>query len=152
VADTGGTPEIKVTGTLSSDTDVDWYAVPVKDAAENGGNTLHVRISFDTNPNNEFVFLAFQGNDCTKEAAATPLTEFDWCVNFSSAMKGEAPCGEADGLNHCTDHSGTFLFAVKRAKAATPTCTPYVVKVQAAAGPCGAPDACGGGLGAMPFG
>ena len=140
-----GTTMTKLTGTLSSDTDVDWFDVTIANKASGGTNGYHVRVTLDANPGMEFVFQVIRGGDCAKAATAPTLTSYDWCVNYSAGGQGEAPCGTGMvGLNQCADHSAPYKIGVKRsATAAMKTCAPYSVTVQAAAGACDPVDACG---------
>ena len=139
--------EATITGTLSSDTDVDWYLINIKDAGEAGTNSYHPQIVFDKNPGDEFVFVALRGGDCMKEATSPTLTSYDFCVNFKDGMvRGEAPCGDADGLAHCNDNSSAYRIGVKRNPMKPKTCEAYSLKVRAAGGACMSAsfDACGG--------
>jgi hypothetical protein len=140
-----GTKATKVTGTLSSDADVDWYDVTIGNMPAGGTNQYHVQVTFDMNPSNEFVFQIIRGGDCSKQATAPTLTSYDWCVSWKGADgSGESPCGDMAGLNTCADHSAPYKIGVSRAKGATPSCSQYVLNIQAAAGMCAGPsDACG---------
>lgn len=148
ITDSGGMAEAKISGTLSADDDVDWYTISIADGAQAGTNSYHVQITFESNPGNEFVFVALRGGDCAKETGAPTLTSYDWCVNYKDGQKGEAPCGkDTDGINPCADHTATYAIAVKRnPMAAMKTCQPYALKINAAAGKCDTAtiDACGG--------
>ena len=147
VVDFGGTAEATITGTLSSDTDVDWYLINIDDAMEAGTNSYHAQIVFEKNPGDEFVFVALRGGDCAKESTSPMLTSYDYCVNFKDGLtRGEAPCGVDAALQHCNDNSSAYRIGVKRNAMKTKTCEPYVLKVRAAGGACMAAsfDACGG--------
>ena len=140
-----GTKGTTVSGTLSADTDADWYDVTIGNMPAGGTNQYHVQVSFDMNPNNEFVFQVIRGADCAKQAMAPTLTTYDWCVNWKGADgSGESPCGDMTGLNTCANHSAPYKIGVSRAKGATSSCAQYVLNIQAAAGACAGPsDACG---------
>ncbi len=148
VVDFGGMAEATLTGTLSSDADVDWYLINIKDAGEAGKNSYHPQVIFDKNPGDEFVLVVLRGGDCAKEATSPALTSYDFCVNFKDGIvRGEAPCGAADGMPHCNDNSSAYRIGVKRnPMAKAKTCEAYTLKVRAAAGPCvpASFDACGG--------
>ncbi len=147
--DAGGTASGDVTGTLSSDADVDWYKINVKDSDENGKNSYHVQVKFDKNPGNEFVVQVIRGADCAKATTAPILTSYDFCVAFQEGTtRGLSPCGNNDGMQHCADMTSDYLIGVSRsASASAKTCSQYTLKVLAAAGACDKAsfDACGGG-------
>jgi hypothetical protein len=144
----GGKTDLSISGTLSSDDDVDWFKIKIEDAAETAKNSTHVRITFDANPDNEFVFQVIRGEDCTKEATAPTLTSYDFCVDYQEAgPKGMTPCGAEDGKAHCDSNVGSvYLIGIKRSPmAAKKTCSKYTFKVVANAGTCDPStfDACG---------
>ncbi len=134
VADVGGTASRTISGTLSSDTEVDWFALTFTDTAESGTNSFHASIALTSNPNDEFVFVVVSA--CTAAPTAPQYTSVDTCVNFSNGGAGEAPCGNVTGQNHCDDRSIARLVGVMRNPAATTkTCSAYELTI-AAAGPC----------------
>jgi hypothetical protein len=150
LADTG-TKTTARAGTLSSDDDVDWYRIIIKDNPEAGTNSYHARISFEENPDNEFVFQVIRGTDCALAATAPTLTSYDLCVNFQqgagASIKGLKTCGENTvDVPQCQNMSSTYLVGVRRsANAVNKTCNKYKVKFEADAGACdiNSFDACG---------
>lgn len=149
IQDSGGTATADITGTLSSDDDVDWYKINVKDVDEMGMNSLHVQIKLDKNPGNEFIMQVVRGGDCAMAATAPKITSYDFCVAFQEGMtRGLSPCGNMDGMQHCADMTTDYLIGVSRSgMAASKTCASYTLKVLAGAGACDKAsfDACGGG-------
>ena len=74
VVDVGGAP-IVISGTLSSDTDVNVYAFSTLDTPENGTNSYHVSIAFvQPSPNNEFVMDVIRSGICSDAPPAAPPT------------------------------------------------------------------------------
>ncbi len=133
VADVGGTPTV-VTGTLSSDTDEDWFRVTFNDVSEANANSFHASISLTSNPNGEFVFVVVA--DCAAVPSAARYTSVDDCVNYLSGGVGLSPCGDAAGQNHCAIRTMTRTIGVLRNPAApSKTCASYTLSI-AAAGPC----------------
>jgi hypothetical protein len=142
IADVGDKTETKLTGTISDDTDVDWFKVTVTDTPEEGTDSLHVSIAFDPPGDDQWLMQVIRGGDCMKEATAPPIASYDFCVNYKTTAangdpRGMAPCGEMEGMPHCEDLSTVFLVGVKHNPAAsTKSCAPYNIKVSAAAGAC----------------
>lgn len=151
ISDSGPKTSLSLTGTISSDDDVDWFKITIKDLPESNTNTYHARISFDTNPDNEFVFKVIRGNDCSQEAAVPAITSYDLCVNFQSGTTGLKSCqNKGNGVPDCQDMSADYLVGVRRnPSASTKTCKKYSVKFEGNAGPCeeSSFDACGGQFG-----
>jgi len=143
VTSTGGTPLV-ISGTLSSDTDVDYYAFTTTDVNETTTNSYHVAISF-TAPaaNTEFVFDVTRGTPCVDAptGAAASITTYDWCVNGTDGTNGEAPCGPT-ATNHCTDYSSQYYLRVHRAAGVTATCTQYQITVTGGGGTCDLTQKC----------
>jgi hypothetical protein len=143
VTSTGTTP-IVIEGTLSSLTDIDYYAFTTTDVDEMTTNSYHVSISF-TLPvtNDEFIMDVIRGTPCVDvpTGAGTAITSYDWCVNASNGTIGEAPCGPT-GVNHCTDYSSPYYLRVYRQAAATPTCTEYQLTVTGGGGTCDLTQQC----------
>lgn len=133
VADTGG--ELVMTGTLSSDIDVDYWKFTAKDAAEADTNSFHVAIDFTAPANNsEFVFDVMRGVGECKPAPSGPstsLTSFDWCVD---GMSGDGTKGQGTCTSPCKDFSSDYFIRVTRKAGATKTCTEYKLKVTAKGG------------------
>src|SRR5262249_1173866 len=138
-------PSLTITGTLSSDVDVDVYQFDTTDTAEASTNSYAVEIKF-TAPatNNEFVMDVIRGSTCsdTPTGAGTNITSYDWGVNGSSGGVGEAPCGPT-AANHCggtptcndstvcPDHSSRYYVRVYRKGGGTATCDAYTLDVTA---------------------
>jgi hypothetical protein len=143
VTDVGGTP-ITIQGTLSSDTDVDFYTFNTTDTNETTTNSYHVASSFSgPSPNTEFVMDVIRGATCddAPTGAGTNITSYDWCVNASNATLGEAPCGPA-AVHHCGSHGSTYYVRVYRAAGVTGTCTPYQITVTGGGGTCDLTQTC----------
>jgi hypothetical protein len=151
IADVGGKDSVSISGTISADDDVDWYKISIKDNPEANTNTYHARISFEANPDNEFVFWVLRGANCAQEGAAPPLTSYELCVNFQQnvggVFKGLKTCApNQPNVPQCQNMSAIYLIKVSRnAAAATKSCSKYTLKFQANAGPCDEAsfDACG---------
>jgi len=135
---------ITVTGTLSSDTDVDVYSFTAKDIVGATSNSYHVNILFAAPAGNtEFVMDVERDAQCADaptDAAASNITTYDWCVNGTSTQAdggalGESPCGPT-AANHCNDESSPYFVRVHRAAGVTGTCTPYTLQITAAGAAC----------------
>jgi hypothetical protein len=147
VSDGGGA--LTITGTLSSDADVDVYVVTTVDTAEPGTNSYHVSIDITAPaPNDEFLLDVTRGPTCS-DAPSGPssgIVSYDWCVDGSAAgpngPMGEAPCGPKAAV-HCTDHTSLYYVRVTRKPGATATCSPYTVTITAKGGdPCNFASTC----------
>lgn len=147
VSDGGGS--LTLTGTLSSDTDVDVYMVTTVDTAEALTNSYHVSIDITSpSPNTEFLLDVTRGNTCT-DAPSGPssgIVAYDWCVDGTAmgpnGAMGEAPCGPQAAV-HCADHTSNYYVRVTRKAGETGTCTPYTVTITAKGGdPCDFTQAC----------
>jgi hypothetical protein len=139
VTDAAASPVV-IDGTLSSDTDVDVWIVDTVDSAQASSNTYHVSIDF-TAPmlNDEFIVDVLRGGACDDApmGSSTSITSYDWCVDGNAGGEGELSCGNAAGLNHCTNHSATYFLRVYRRPGAAGTCAPYQITVTATGGdPC----------------
>jgi len=136
--DASGSP-LLIQGTLSSDTDVDWYAINTVDTDQVPAfNTYRVHIEFlapDGNPGNEYLFDVVRGtagDPCS--GGKTSLTSYDWCADSTSN-----PSEPADD-----DQSAPYRLKVYRAGGVTGTCNPYKIRVtNGGTGACPAADACG---------
>jgi len=145
IDDTSAAPLV-LTGTLSSDTDVDVYAFNTTDSDEAGmmTNSYHVAINFtQPMPNSEFVMDVERGGPCLDgpTGGGTAVTSYDWCVNAASATAGEAPCGPT-AATHCTDHSSQYYVRVYRKPGVTGTCTQYQITVTGGGGSCDLTQTC----------
>jgi hypothetical protein len=126
---------LTVTGTLSWNTDADWYTFRAADVNQGSANKYHVHVGFTSNPNDEFVFDVIRGATCLSPSHSnngTGLTEYDWCVDFggSNLAPGELSCSAAvNGLNRCRDHSSTYFVRVWRKAGAVPSCSPYTLTI-----------------------
>lgn len=131
---------LNISGTLSSDTDVDWYTFQTVDSQEATTNSYHVKIVFteptDPTAAKQFVFDVIRGSQCaTPDAKHSNLTSYDWCVDgtgtdASGNTIGEATCS-ATGPIHCGPHSSKYYVAVHRAAGATGTCVTYQLTITA---------------------
>jgi hypothetical protein len=140
--DDAGAPLV-VSGTLSSDTDVDVYAFVAQNTANlvSGPNSFHVSINFDAtgNPSGEFVFDVVHGGSCqdSPPTKQSTLTSYTWCVDGAGSGLGESPCDDGsvtNSANHCVDHSSAYFLRVHRKSGATPTCNAYKINVTAHGG------------------
>jgi hypothetical protein len=127
-----------LTGTLSSDNDVDYWTFQTNDTAETNDNSYHVRLVF-TAPavNDEFQMDVMRGSgSCSNSptGSGTSITSYDWCVDGFSGGQGEANCGPT-AANHCADHSARYYVRVRRKAAAPKTCTQYSITVTGQGGP-----------------
>jgi hypothetical protein len=145
VTDVGGTP-ITIQGTLSSDTEQDYYTFDTIDVTQPGTNSYHVAIAFtQPSPNNEFLMDVLRGGPCldTPSGPGTAITAYDWCVNATNGTMGEAPCGTTTvNLPHCTDHSSIYYLHVYRKPGVTGTCTPYEITINGGGGACDLTQTC----------
>ncbi len=141
IVDVGSQPKV-VQGTLSSDADVDWYAITATDQNETPvNNSFWVKVEFqspDGNPADEYQFELIRsvgtGDSCDGTKAKSELTSYDWCANSNTST------GAANA-----DSTAKYRLKVFRKTGATPTCKPYKLKVSnggASAG-CPADDGCG---------
>lgn len=128
---------LNLIGTLSSDTDVDWYKFNTVDSDEGTTNSYHVKIKFTLPADaSEFVFDVIRGNQCgTPDAKHSNLSSYDWCVDgtgtdASGATIGEQKCGP-NGPIHCGPHTKMYYVAVHRKVGAAGTCTQYQLTVTA---------------------
>jgi len=136
VSDTGA--GIQIAGTLSSDTDVDVWAVQTVDTDEMTTNSYHVSISVVAGEGSEGLLLdVIRGDACvdTPAGGAVGITSYDWCVDGKSAdgTAGEAPCA-ADGPVHCNDNSAKYFIRAYRKAGAAKVCTAYKIAVAAKGG------------------
>jgi hypothetical protein len=149
VSSTSTTPII-LTGTLSSDTDVDVYSFMSTDPNPSGTNPYHVSIAFTApTSNTEFVMDVIRGTVCTDTptGGAINITSYDWCVNgmgmVAGAVVGEAPCGPTTpNVPHCADHSSKYFVRVHRAAAMMGTCAQYSITVTGSGGTCDVTQTC----------
>jgi hypothetical protein len=131
---------LNISGTLSSDTDVDWYTFDTVDSDESTTNSYHIKIGF-TEPTNQtaaaqFAFDVIRGDQCaTPDPNHSNLTSYDWCVDGTATDGSGNPIGEAQcgptGTIHCGTHDSTYYVAVHRVAGATPTCDTYQLTVTA---------------------
>jgi hypothetical protein len=139
VLDTGG--PVEISGTLSSDTDVDVWAFDAVDVDEGTTNSYHVSIDLQGGEAIDTVLIDVIRGDACSDApggAAVGITSYDWCVDGKSAdgTAGEAPCAPT-GPVHCNDNSAKYFVRVYRKAGAPAACTPYKVQVSAKGGdPC----------------
>lgn len=125
-----------LTGTISSDTDVDYWQLDTVDTAENNTNSYHISIDFVApTPNTEFVFDVMRGAMCNAAPSGptTGLLQYDWCVDGMNGTEGEAVCGPQAAV-HCNDNSSHYFVRVYRKPGATGTCTEYSVQVKGQGG------------------
>jgi hypothetical protein len=145
VTDVGATP-ITIQGTLSSDTNQDYYSFQTVDTPETGTNSYHVAIAFTKPaPNNEFVMDVLRGGPCldTPSGPGTAITTYDWCVNGTNGTMGEAPCGPSTTNEpHCADHSSAYYLHVYRKAGVTGTCTQYEITINGGGGTCDLTQTC----------
>jgi hypothetical protein len=139
------TAPLLIQGTLSSLTDVDYYAFTTTDVITSmTSNAYNVSISF-TQPttNTEFIMDVIRGTPCVNvpTGPGTAITSYDWCVNSTNGTIGEAPCGPT-AAHHCTDHSSQYYVRVYRATGATPTCTEYELSITGGGGACDLTQQC----------
>jgi hypothetical protein len=141
LGDVSSTP-LSVTGTLSSDTDGDWYAVLAKDVKQDpNSNSFRIHVEFlapDGNPNNEFLFDIIRGSTatpCTAQTTGkTSLLQWDWCADSTTT-----PAKPADA-----DQSAPIRIHVFRSPSATATCNNYTLRItNGGSGACPAQDTCG---------
>ena len=141
ITDVTPTSTVDVTGTLSADDDVDWYRVQVNDTLEANTNSYHVRVTFTSNPGDEFTFTVTRG-DCAQ--AATPaITSYDLCMNYqvnpgTKTVRGQSVCANTPQTNvpNCGNSSAQYFVAVQRKTGGAKTCSPYTLHIDAAAGAC----------------
>jgi hypothetical protein len=142
VTDTAGS-SLTLTGTLSSDNDVDVWTFDTVDTDEGTTNSYHLSINITSPmPNDEFVMDVIKGDACTDTPTGnlTNLTSYTWCVDGRGpdGLSGEVPCAN-DGSQpvHCNNYSLKYFVIVRRKLGATGTCTPYNVAITAfGGGPC----------------
>ena len=139
VMDTGGALEIS--GTLSSDTDVDVWSFDAIDVDEMVTNSYHVSIDLAGSEGSEDILLdVIRGAACADAPTgqAVGITSYDWCVDGKSieGTAGESPCA-FDGPVHCNDHTSKYFVRVYRKAGAALACTPYKIAISAKGG-----DAC----------
>ncbi len=143
VSDSGSS--INLTGTLSSDTDVDVYSFNTTDTAESGTDSYHVKMVF-TEPatNNEFQMDVERGTTCTDTptGGVADITSYDWCVNGNNGTKGLAPCGNVAGEAHCADMGSKYFVRVHRKTGAAKSCDEYKIVVTAGNGACDFSQTC----------
>jgi hypothetical protein len=136
LSDVGAAP-LSFKGTLSSDTDVDWFAFETTDSKQDVlKNTYRIHIEFSSNPGDEFQFDVLRGPAGTQcqGTAKSALTSYDWCADSPGGSKGAADA----------DCSGSYRVKVSRKPGATGTCSQYAITVTSgASGACPAADACG---------
>ncbi len=133
VTDAGGPAQI--TGTLSSDTDVDVWMFDAVDTDEVITNSYNVAIVLAQDEGSENVILdVIRGDTCTDSptGAGSNITSYGWCVNGKSTdgLKGEAPCGEQEPV-HCNNHTSKYFIRVRRKGGAPAVCTPYKISITA---------------------
>lgn len=142
IVDVGSQPKV-IQGTLSTDTDADWYAIVATDQKEPAAPNsfwVHVEFQADGNPADEYRFELIRstagGDACDATKAKGELLTYDWC-----AKNGASPETYAGD-----DASSTYRLKVYRKAGAAGTCKPYKLKVSnggANPGPCPADDGCG---------
>jgi hypothetical protein len=139
ITDTGG-PAL-ITGSLSSDDDVDVWTFTAVDVDEGTTNSYHVSVKIAAGPGSDDVLLDVVRGDACSDAPTGPasaITAYDWCVDGKSAdgLSGEAPCS-ATGPVHCNDHSSTYFVRVYRKPGAPASCLFYELEIAAQGGdPC----------------
>jgi hypothetical protein len=124
-------------GTLSADSDVDFWKFNAVDIDEMTTNSYHVSIDFTgPTPNTEFLMDVIRGATCADipSGPSTSLISYDWCVDGTAANGGEKTCGNSDGLTHCNDNSSAYFVRVYRKPGVPKTCTQYVIKATAQGG------------------
>jgi hypothetical protein len=138
LSDVGAAP-LSLKGTLSSDTDVDWFGFETTDTQQALGQNsyrIHVEFAAGGNPGDEFRFDVLRGPAGTQcqGAPKSTLTSYDWCADSAAGPKGAADA----------DCSGSYRIRVYRKAGATGACAQYVVTVSSGAlGACPPADACG---------
>ena len=140
VDDASGTP-LLVQGSLSSETDEDWYTLTAEDTNQVPNfNTFRVHVEFlapDGNPGEEFLFdllRASVADPCPATGAKTGLLSYDWCADSVTD-----PAVPADA-----DQSSLFQLRVYRKPGTSGTCNLYKIRVtNGGSGACPAADACG---------
>lgn len=137
VTDANTTP-LTLSGTLSSDADVDWWRFNTVDSDEGTTNSYHIKILF-TAPatNSEFLFDVIRGGACgTPDSKHSGLTSYDWCVDGTGpagSKMGEKACGPTAAI-HCGPHTKAYAVRVRRKPGATGTCSQYTLTVTAKGG------------------
>jgi len=140
--DVGSTP-LSITGSLSSDTDSDWYAVFAQDILqETKTNSFRIHVEFlvpDGNPNNEFLFDVVRGSPATPCTPLTTtksaITEWDWCADSTTNADKPADADQSAPIR---------IHVFRNPAAASKTCNLYVLRItNGGSGPCPAADACG---------
>jgi hypothetical protein len=131
--DSGG--GVQIAGTLSSDTDADFWTFDAIDVDEVTTNSYHVSINLVIEEGSEdIVFDVIRGDLCADvpTGPGTNITAYTWCVDGKGAggLTGESPCA-ADGPVHCNNHTSKYYVRVHRKDGAAPACTPYKIDVAA---------------------
>jgi hypothetical protein len=141
------TTALKLSGTLSSDSDEDWFKFDTIDSDESTTNSYHIKIAFTAPASNtEFVFDVLRGACGAPNATHSNLTDYDWCVDGTGTVAGktvgEKACGPTAPI-HCGPHSKPYYVRVKRKPGAPGTCALYTLTVTAKGGaPCDFTKAC----------
>ncbi|HRI71563.1 MAG TPA: hypothetical protein PK156_45330, partial [Polyangium sp.] len=134
---------LMLTGTFSSDNDVDVWTFDSVDVDEMTTNSYHLKIDITSPmPNDAVIMDVIHGDMCTDmpTGTSTNIQSYSWCVNGTSedGLTGESPCSDTGGPpNQCNDHSSKYFVIVRRNPAAPITCTSYTITVVG-----GSTDAC----------
>src|SRR5262249_34811385 len=144
---------LAIAGTLSDESDEDWYTFDTVDTDEKIGNSYHIEIAFTAN-SEEFVFDVVRGEACTgADMSHSNLTSYTWCVDGTSGGDGGMPIGEKEcgkfdgGTSACGDHSTPYFLRVHRNPSYTApgSCSTYNIKVTGRGGTkCDFTQACDG--------
>jgi len=140
--DVGGAATISFSGTLSSNSDLDFWTFTTIDTDETTTNSYHVAVSFQQNPGNEFIMDVMRGACAdAPTGGATGIIGYDWCVNASNGTIGELSCGATSAIQ-CGNHSATYWVRVRRRPGANGTCATYQVSATARATGCDLAQQC----------
>jgi hypothetical protein len=141
LGDVASTPVI-LQATLSSDSDVDWYSIVMKDNNEVPlPNSYRVHVEFaepDGNPDDHFRFDLVRSDGvkpCDTLSLKTDLTSYDWCADSTTY-----PTQPANA-----DSTATYRIKVYRKEGVVGDCRPYKLKLSngGGGGACPADDGCG---------
>ncbi len=128
-------------GNIVPSDDEDWFKFTAKDGADpNNCDTFRVRITFASNPGNQFVFDVFRGSCAAANNVCAGGTTMEWFTDFHQTKKGECPCTpkakDANGhslttgsVELCADNSAVFYVRVYRKPGVAPTCDGYQLTI-----------------------
>ncbi|MEZ4297474.1 MAG: hypothetical protein R3B70_21110 [Polyangiaceae bacterium] len=145
VSDTMG--PVQITGTLSSDTDVDVWMLDTTDVNEGTTNSYHVSIDVLEGEGSDAILLdVIRGSTCddAPNGPATAIVSYDWCVDGTSndGLSGEASCGALLPV-HCNNNSSKYYVRVYRKPGSAADCLSYKIQVSAKGGdPCNFDEKC----------